>query len=81
MSLHFLFGIDRDLGGINLILSIEAGIAGALIMMKQDSHSDNMEKMIYAMLEMANAQKQTMLEHSDILKKIASEQGKANAVD
>jgi uncharacterized membrane protein len=77
LTLHFINGFDSDFGAINLILSVEASIAGAVLMMvaerssaMQQRNNDDQGKMIAAMLALAEAQRQLLTDHAAILIKL-----------
>lgn len=57
LLLHFVRGYDSDFGATNLILSIEATIAGAVLMMVAEQSSETQGRMLAALLEMAEAQR------------------------
>jgi hypothetical protein len=74
---HLIFGYDTDWGTTNLTLSIEASVAGAVLMMVAENSSrvqDRMAKVqqeqLAALLEMAAAERQLLTDHITILKEI-----------
>ncbi len=74
---HVIFGYDGDWGTTNLTLSIEASVAGAVLMMVAENSSrvqDRMAKVqqeqLAALLNMAEAERQLMADHINILKEI-----------
>lgn len=46
LTLHWLRGYDHEWGSTNLILSIEATVAGAVMLMVQEESSQLIEKML-----------------------------------
>jgi hypothetical protein len=67
LALHFMRGYDSDWGATNLILSIEASIAGAVLMMvaeesasMQKSASKAQAEMLAMVLSMTEAQERTL---------------------
>jgi hypothetical protein len=59
-AFHMLNSYDPDWGTTNLILSIEASIASAAIMMMSRNNSDEQAKMLDAVYEMSAAQDKTL---------------------
>ena len=55
LTLHWLRGYDADFGATNLILSIDATIAGTIMLMFQEEGAERMERMVSALLQMAEA--------------------------
>jgi len=67
LALHFLSGYDSDWGATNLILSIEASIASAVLTMMaersatmQQKVADQMREMLEALMSMTAAQDKTL---------------------
>jgi hypothetical protein len=60
LLLHFLNGYDGDWGATNLILSIEASTAGAVLMMVAESSAETQERMLEALVEMSQSQDKTL---------------------
>ena len=67
LTLHFLRAYDADFGATNLILSIEASIAGAVLMMvaeesaaMQRAAAEQMHTMLAAALAASDAQDKTL---------------------
>jgi hypothetical protein len=60
LVLHFTRGYDADWGATNLILSIDATIAGAVMLMVQESAADKLETMLAALVDMGKAQEKTL---------------------
>lgn len=100
LTAHVLHGWDADFGTTNLVLSIEASIASAAIMMMgrrtaeaQESANQQMRTMVAAIYEMqdtqtktlkgvllvAEAQRDVLLDHAEILK--ALQDGDRQIVD
>lgn len=50
MVLHFLHGYDADFGATNLILSIEASTAGAVLMMIAEGSAEAQQRMLETIL-------------------------------
>ncbi len=55
LALHWLRGYDADFGATNLILSIDATIAGTIMLMFQEEGAERMERMVEALIGMAEA--------------------------
>lgn len=55
LSLHWMRGYDADFGATNLILSIDATIAGTIMLMFQEEGAERMERMVEALIAMAEA--------------------------
>jgi hypothetical protein len=60
LILHFTRGYDADWGATNLILSIDATIAGAVMLMVQESAAEKLETMLDALVDMGKAQEKTL---------------------
>jgi hypothetical protein len=67
LSMHYALGFDGDLGLTNLILSIEASTAGAVLMMvaeesaqRQKEASEAQAKTLQAVLEIAESHSRTL---------------------
>jgi hypothetical protein len=60
LVLHFTRGYDADWGATNLILSIDATIAGAVMLMVQESAAEKLETMLDALVDMGKAQEKTL---------------------
>lgn len=74
---HVLFGYDVDWGSTNLTLSIEASVAGAVLMMVAERSSrvqDGMAKIqkeqLDALMQMAQAERQLLTDHMEVLRQI-----------
>jgi len=59
-TMHLLHGYDPEWGMTNLILSIEASVASAALMMMGKKNGDEQAKMLAMVLEMASAQDKTL---------------------
>lgn len=70
LTLHYTIGYDSDWGGTNLTLSIEAAIASAVIMMEQKRSGDVQQKLLEAILNMTEAQRDMLADHTAILRAI-----------
>jgi hypothetical protein len=68
LLLHFLNGYDGDWGATNLILSIEASTAGAVLMMVAEGSAETQGRMLTALLAIAEAQKASLEEHAAVLR-------------
>lgn len=55
LTLHWMRGYDADFGATNLILSIDATIAGTIMLMFQEEGAERMERMVEALIAMAEA--------------------------
>lgn len=60
LLLHFFHGYDSDFGATNLILSIEATVAGAVLMMVAEESAEMQERMLKQLVEMGEAQTKTL---------------------
>lgn len=75
LLLHFFNGYDGDWGATNLILSIEASTAGAVLMMvaeqsaqMQIRNGEDQAKMLAAVLSIAEAQRGMLSDHTELLR-------------
>lgn len=68
LLLHWFRGYDPDWGGTNLILSIDATIASTIMLMIQEEGAERMDRMMEALLAMAQAQRDLLAEHSNLLR-------------
>lgn len=74
LGCHFLFGTDRDLGGLNLFLSFEASVSLAFFTMVSDAQTAEARKQtdrIEQILQMMNERDKKVLEvvediHEDV---------------
>ncbi|MDN7993589.1 hypothetical protein QZM97_26270 [Burkholderia orbicola] len=55
LTLHWVHGYDADFGATNLILSIDATIASTIMLMFQEEGAERMERMVAALIDMAEA--------------------------
>ena len=60
LLLHFFHGYDSDFGATNLILSIEATVAGAVLMMVAEESAEIQARMLKQLVEMGEAQAKTL---------------------
>ena len=60
LLLHYFHGYDSDFGATNLILSIEATVAGAVLMMVAEESADIQARMLTQLVEMGEAQAKTL---------------------
>ena len=70
LSLHWLRGYDPDWGATNLILSIDATIASTIMLMIQEEGAERMDRMLEALLGMAEAQRDMLTDHTALLRAI-----------
>ena len=70
VALHFAFGYDIEWGSTNMILSIEATIAGAVMLMVQEEAAEMQAKMLSALLAMAEAAKERDTEQLSLMRSI-----------
>jgi len=77
LTLHFVLGTDADLGLTNLILSIEASTAGAVLMVVAEESAelqrqtvDSQGRMLAALLAIAEAQRDMLTDHTALLRAI-----------
>jgi len=77
LILHFLTGIDPEFGATNLILSIEASTASAVLMMVAEESADlqrqtveSQGSMLGALLAIAEAQRDMLTDHTALLRAI-----------
>ena len=75
LTLHFLLGTDVDFGATNLMLSIEASTASAVLMMVAEESADLQRKtvdsqgqMLSALLSIAEAQRDMLADHASLLR-------------
>jgi hypothetical protein len=70
VALHFSFGYDIEWGSTNMILSIEATIAGAVMLMVQEESAEMQGKTLSALLKMAEAAKERDTEQLNLMRSI-----------
>jgi hypothetical protein len=75
LALHFLLGTDADFGATNLILSIEASTASAVLMMVAEESAElqrqtveSQGSMLAALLSIAEAQRDMLADHAALLR-------------
>ncbi|MBR8343087.1 hypothetical protein KDX40_04955 [Burkholderia ambifaria] len=68
LSLHWLHGYDPDWGATNLILSIDATIASTIMLMIQEEGAEKMDRMLSALLAMAEAARERDLEQLEMMR-------------
>lgn len=70
LVLHYLRGYDADWGGTNLTLSIDATIASTVMLMVQEESGQIQSRMLNALLEMAQAQRDMLADHVTLLRSL-----------
>lgn len=70
LALHYLRGYDADWGGTNLTLSIDATIASTVMLMVQEESGQIQARMLTALLEMAQAQRDMLADHVTLLRSL-----------
>lgn len=78
LTAHFGFGYDGDLGLTNLMLSIEASTAGAVLMVVAEESARTSAQMLAAVLELVGDVKRigaAILVIAEVLRDHAAEQG------
>lgn len=68
LLLHWLHGYDTDWGATNLILSIDATIASTIMLMIQEEGAERMDRMLAALIDMAQAQRDMLADHATLLR-------------
>lgn len=68
LLLHWFRGYDSDWGATNLILSIDATIAGTIMLMFQEEGAERMERMVEALIAMAEAARDRDAEQITLLR-------------
>jgi uncharacterized membrane protein len=75
LTFHVMRGYDADFGMTNLVLSIEASIASAALMMlgkhsadMQQKNSEDQARMLAAVLAMAEGQRDMLANHTEVLR-------------
>lgn len=68
LLLHWWHGYDSDWGATNLILSIDATIASTIMLMIQEEGAEKMDRMLAALLAMAEAQRDMLADHATLLR-------------
>lgn len=68
LTLHWVRGYDADFGATNLILSIDATIAGTIMLMFQEEGAERMERMVEALISMAEAERDRDAEQIALLR-------------
>ena len=77
LVMHHLLGVDPEFGATNLILSIEASTASAVLMMVAEESADlqrqtveSQGSMLAALLAIAEAQRDMLTDHTALLRAI-----------
>lgn len=86
LTLHFLVGTDRDLGGLNLFLSFEASVSLAFFTMVSDAQTAEAKKQtdrIEQILQMMDQRDQKIMEvvediHEDVDKEERTQRDEAS---
>lgn len=68
LTLHYLQGYDPEWGSTNLVMSIEATIAGAVMLMVQEESAELHAQMLTALVDMAQAQRDMLADHASLLR-------------
>jgi hypothetical protein len=68
LTLHWLHGYDPDWGSTNLILSIDATIASTVMLMVQEEGAEMQQRMLEALVSMAEAQRDMLTDHAALLR-------------
>lgn len=68
LTLHWVHGYDADFGATNLILSIDATIASTIMLMFQEEGAERMERMVAALIDMAEAARERDAEQIALLR-------------
>lgn len=68
LLLHWLRGYDADWGSTNLILSIDATIASTVMLMVQEEGAEMQQRMLEALVNMAEAQRDMLDDHAALLR-------------
>ena len=75
LALHFTGAYDADFGATNLILSIEASTASAVLMMVAEESAElqrqsveSQGRMLAALLSIAEAQRDMLADHASLLR-------------
>ena len=68
LVLHWLRGYDADWGSTNLILSIDATIASTVMLMVQEESAEVQDRMLTALVAMAEAQRDMLADHAALLR-------------
>ncbi len=70
LTLHFAFGIDADLGGTNLVLSIEAAITTMVLIVASEESNAVQLQMLQALLTLAEGQRDSEVERLQLLREM-----------
>lgn len=70
LLLHWIRGYDTDWGSTNLILSIDATIASTVMLMVQEEGAEMQQRMLEALVNMAEAQRDMLDDHTALLRSI-----------
>jgi len=68
LLLHWMRGYDADWGSTNLILSIDATIASTVMLMVQEEGAEMQQRMLEALVSMAEAQRDMLADHASLLR-------------
>jgi hypothetical protein len=68
LILHWMRGYDADWGSTNLILSIDATIASTVMLMVQEEGAEMQQRMLEALVSMAEAQRDMLADHATTLR-------------
>lgn len=75
LGFHFVFGIDKDMGELNFMLSLEASVSLAFFSMLSDAQDSAQREIVNdirrigeATLNMAEAQRDMLADHTALLK-------------
>lgn len=68
LLLHWMRGYDADWGSTNLILSIDATIASTVMLMVQEEGAELQQRMLEALVSMAEAQRDMLNDHASLLR-------------
>jgi len=68
LLLHWMRGYDSDWGSTNLILSIDATIASTVMLMVQEEGAEMQQRMLEALVSMAEAQRDMLADHASLLR-------------
>lgn len=70
LTFHFAFSYDPEWGMTNMMLSIEATIAGAVMLMVQEESTEMQAKMLTALLALAESAKERDAEQLAMMKSL-----------
>ncbi len=63
LALHFVFGVDRDFGALNLTLSVEATLGGAILYIALERSEELQKRQLQYIADLSEAIRDLLLAH------------------